>query len=155
MPESPRDLGTPCDRKSSARRTSRLRKDDIDQAGCKQAAAIASAGLSRYFPDRCYSLRCLKDLASPSAVARPTTLPKNWWPSFLPRPRSNSNRYSKLSCSICGNATQPAAAKRCCACGPMKSFKVSLTRERSTGRSPESRKNIKASRREWSCCALR
>src|SRR4030095_2231378 len=95
--------------------------------------------LRRYFPDRCYTLRCLNDLVSLSYVARQTTLPKSWSLCFHRRPLSNSSRYSKLSCSICGSETQPAAAKRCCACVLMKSFRALSTRAPLTGQRQESR----------------
>src|SRR5882757_7530179 len=111
--------------------------------------------LGRYFRDRCDSPGCLNDLLSLSHVARLTTLPKSWSLCFPRGPLSNSSRYSKLFCSICGSETQPTAAKSCCACVLTKSFRALSTRARSRGRSQESRRSTKALPSEWFCCALR
>src|SRR6266550_9498023 len=100
--------------------------------------------LGRYFPNLAYSLRCLNGLVSLSHAARPTTLPKSWSLCFRRRPLSNSSRYSTLSCSIYGSETQPVAAKRCCVCVLMKSFRVLSARAQSIGQSQGSRRNTKA-----------
>src|SRR6267378_7747888 len=97
--------------------------------------------LGRYFRDRCDTLGCLNDLLSLSHVARLTTLPKSWSLCFRRRTLSNSSRYSKLSCSICGSETQPMAVKSYCACGLMKSFRALSARARSNERSQESRRS--------------
>src|SRR6478672_700823 len=111
--------------------------------------------LRRYFPDQCDTLKCLNDLLSLSHVARLTTLPKSWSLCFRRRPLSNSSRYSKLFCSICGSETQPMAAKSCCACVLTKNFRALSGRARSNGQSQESRRNIRVSLGEWLCCGLR
>src|SRR5204863_4416813 len=106
---------------------------------------------SCYFPDRCDTLRCLNDLLSRSHVALLTTLPKSWSLCSRRGPLSNSSRYSKLFCSICGSETQPMAAKSCCACVLTKSFRALSTKARSNGRSQESRRSTKALLSEWFC----
>jgi hypothetical protein len=47
------------------------------------------------------------------------------------------------------------AAKKCCVCVLMKSFRALSIRARSNGRSQESRRSTKALLSEWVCCALR
>ena len=116
---------------------------------------VLQSGLGRYFSNLVYSLECLNALASLSRAARPTTLPKSWSRCFRRRPPSNSSRYLKLSCSICGSETQPVAAKRCCACALTKSFRALSTRARSIAQSQGLRRNTKASVHGWWYCALR
>src|SRR6266436_1065137 len=129
----------------------------LRSAGPRGAEATGKLGgcLGRYFPNRCDTHRCLNDLLSLSHVARLTTLPKSWSLCFRRGPLSNSSRYSKLFCSICGSETQPTAARSCCACVLTKSFRALSTRARSRGRSQESRRSTKALPSEWFCCALR